>query len=115
MRLVYLTVVSLLLVGIIIASLYANVSVAFYNQQTTRWGPSKIIGLDRKLDILDQEGFKARVTYGLLVYKVDATDSAGTELRGVWTLDLAQLSGALLVLAGAFFLRERIWKRGIPA
>lgn len=115
MRLVYLTVVSLILVGIIIASMYANVSVAFYNQQTARWGPSTIIGLDRKLELLDQEGFQTKVTYGLLVYKVDVVDSAGTELKGVWTLDLAQLSGALLVLVGVVLVKEKIWKRGIRA
>jgi len=64
---------------------------------------------------LDQEGFQANVTYGLLVYKVDLKDSSGTELKGVWTLDLAQLAGVLLVVVGAFFIRERIWKRGIQS
>ncbi|MCZ6613506.1 MAG: hypothetical protein O6762_02360 [Thaumarchaeota archaeon] len=112
MRLIYLTLVSVLLVSIVIASLYANISVAFYNQQTSRWGPSNIIGLDRKLDLLDQEGFQAEVTYRPMVYKVDLIDSGGTELKGVWTLDLAQLAGVLLVIVGGIFLKERITKRG---
>jgi len=114
-RLVYFTVVSVLLVSIIIASLYANISVAFYNQQTSRWGPSNIIGLDRKLDLLDQEGFQAEVTYRPMVYKVDLIDSSGTDLKGVWTLDPAQLAGVLLVIVGGIFLRERIAKRALES
>ncbi len=113
MRLVYLTLVSVLLVSIVIASLYANISVAFYNQQTSRWGPSSIIGLDRKLELLDQEGFQAKVTYLPMVYKVDLIDSQGNDLKGVWTLDPAQIAGVLLVIVGGIFLRERIAKRCI--
>lgn len=115
MKLIYLTLVSVLLVSIVIASLYANISVAFYNQQTSRWGPSNIIGLDRKLELLDQEGFQAEVTYRPLLYKVDLIDSSGTELKGVWTLDPAQIAGLLLVIIGGIFLRERIAKRGIES
>lgn len=47
-----------------------------------------------------------------MVYKVDLIDSGGTELKGVWTLDLAQLAGVLLVIVGGIFLKERITKRG---
>ncbi|MFQ6010641.1 MAG: hypothetical protein ACE5KG_00505 [Nitrososphaerales archaeon] len=97
---------------VIIISTFANFSVAFYNQQTTRWGPSKIIGLDQKLNLLEEEGFQSRVAYGFMVYKIDVVDGNGTELPGVWTLDLAQLSGVSLLLVGALILRDRYWKPG---